>query len=549
MWGVEENSLSRNDIWLWGACNLNLKRNGGFLQSDAADLKNAKELHMMKMTPGQREIDKMFKRRDRYEIPDWQRQKIWPRAKKQKLIDTILRGWKLPKFYFYKIAEDQFEVVDGQQRLTAIFEFNANILPLSETSAQAFGAEYYKDLPITISEAFDDFEIEYDEIENATDEELKEFFQRLQEGLPTTSSEKLNSIHSKFRDYCKRLASHEFFKKKVGFPDTRYAHFDVIAKVATLELEGISSGLRYDDLKKVFDNYASFSPTSAGGKKLKQTFDYLNHVFSERSPLLKNRTIVQSFATIVARILSTGKGAGSEAKVRKFFEQFMKELSAQIELGQNATDADYIAFQRSVSANLIGGAKVRQEVLLRKLLTLAPEIAELFDPSIVAESGLRGRVVQLGESVSDLVSKTNLIYSSVHGDDLFKPTNKSIQALRHLGKPAKDFSGYKDFVDELYFLFHESVGLRLAGFAKVQSFADINALRTELRHDVDHGSKGKVRAKRRNLSAVFAKYAGASSPLVIAPEKFLPVQANILLALESDLLSLSSVLVQSAAKR
>lgn len=57
---------------------------------------------IMKMTSDKRAIDKIYKRRDRYEIPDWQRQKVWGRARQQALIDSILRGWKLPKFYFLR---------------------------------------------------------------------------------------------------------------------------------------------------------------------------------------------------------------------------------------------------------------------------------------------------------------------------------------------------------------------------------------------------------------------------------------------------------------
>ena len=63
----------------------------------------------MKMTAGRRALDKIYKRRDRYEIPDWQREEVWDRAKKQQLIHSILRGWKLPKFYFYKIGDDEYE--------------------------------------------------------------------------------------------------------------------------------------------------------------------------------------------------------------------------------------------------------------------------------------------------------------------------------------------------------------------------------------------------------------------------------------------------------
>jgi hypothetical protein len=31
----------------------------------------------MRMTPGRRALDKVYKRRDRYEIPDWQRERVW----------------------------------------------------------------------------------------------------------------------------------------------------------------------------------------------------------------------------------------------------------------------------------------------------------------------------------------------------------------------------------------------------------------------------------------------------------------------------------------
>ena len=63
----------------------------------------------MKMTPQRRALDKIYKRRDRYEIPEWQREEVWDTAKKQQLIDSILRGWRLPKFYFVKSAEDEYE--------------------------------------------------------------------------------------------------------------------------------------------------------------------------------------------------------------------------------------------------------------------------------------------------------------------------------------------------------------------------------------------------------------------------------------------------------
>ena len=182
------------------------------------------------MTSQTRAIDKVYRRRDRYEIPDWQREKVWSSEQKQSLIDSILRGWRLPKFYFLKLSEEEIEVVDGQQRLTAIFEFFGNELPLSKKSSKDFGGEYYKNLPQKYADFFDDFEIEFDLIEDADEKDLKEFFQRLQQGLPLTSSEKLNSVHSKLRDFCRKMSQHQFFERKVLTSNKRYGHFDIVAK-------------------------------------------------------------------------------------------------------------------------------------------------------------------------------------------------------------------------------------------------------------------------------------------------------------------------------
>jgi hypothetical protein len=495
----------------------------------------------MKMESKTRAIDKIYKRRDRYEIPDWQRQEVWSRTKKQTLIDTILRGWKLPKFYFLKVSDDpeSYEVVDGQQRLVTIFEFFENALPLPPDTAKEFGGAYYENLPDKVTDRFDDYEIEFDEIENASEEEIKGFFQRLQEGLPLTSAEKLNSIHSKLRDYILKLTKHSFFKK-VSASDTRYGHFDILAKVAAIEIEGIATGLRYNDLRAVFKSQSQFSASSDTAKRLKAALVFVNSGFDVNAGrLLRNRTVVQSLLTLVCRLIQSGHvKVGYEKRIRQFFVHFLQELNKQVELGHKATDPDYITFQRTVNANIKSGARIRQGILLRKLLAGFPEVIELFDPAAVAESGLKGTIVATAKEIVKLIGVANEQYAGPHGEDLFKSTNKTVQAQAHLGHPIQDFGDYKSFMDDLYFLFHESVSTRLAGKVP-ESFKDVNALRTSLQHDVDHGKPKKIKAKKKLLGQVFAKYAGAPSPAGLAPERFVVVQANLLAALRKDLQQLT----------
>jgi hypothetical protein len=81
--------------------------------------------------------------------PDFQRQEVWPLAKKKRLIDTILREWSIPPVHFVVTVDNRLEVLDGQQRLASIrdflhdqFSIDANISPFDETLQPLHGRFY-----------------------------------------------------------------------------------------------------------------------------------------------------------------------------------------------------------------------------------------------------------------------------------------------------------------------------------------------------------------------------------------------------------------------
>ena len=491
----------------------------------------------MKMTDHRRALDKIYKRRDRYDIPDWQREEVWSKSRKQKLIDSILRGWRLPKFYFLLTSDnpEEFEVVDGQQRLLAIWEFFDNELPLSsESDSVTGGASLYEDLPDHLSDRFDDYEIDYDQIEGAyDDEDLKEFFQRLQEGLPLTSSEKLNSVHSKLRDFCRELSEHQFFTRKTSVSPRRYGYFDIVAKVAALEIESITASLRYNDLKSTFEAQKAFSESSSVAKRLRQTLGTLDLIFPGKDTRLRNRTIVQSVSTFVSSMTSTETARSRAADIGKFIDFFLDELARQVVLGQEATDKDFIQFQKTVNANVRSGPQTRQNILLRKLFVHDPTFTDLFGFESIAGCGLTEEIGRLGDSIGLSVTGLNHQYSAIHGEDLFKMTNRTAKALIQLGTPISDLDKYKQFIDDLYFLLVEGAGPRLR--EKLQSFEDIKLLRLGLRHDLDHGRPRQAAKKRKRIGTVFSQYARSPSPQTVAPEQFPAIQGSILRRVFSDL--------------
>lgn len=390
-------------------------------------------------------------------------------------------------------------------------------------------------MPDEVSDAFDDYELDFDEIIDADDEDQKEFFQRLQEGLPLTSSEKLNAVHSKLRDYCAKLSNHKFFSETTTVSNKRYGYFDISAKVLTLEIEGLDAGTRYPEVKEIFQTQTSFSGNSAVARRVKTALEILHSELAAPTKQLRNRTLVQAILSLTCHLIQAGLEKNQHKELAQFIEHFLSELTRQVELGQQATDPDYVVFQRTINANIRSGARTRNDILLRKLFQYKPGFFSDFSQSSTLSSGISAQIEASVKEISVSISNANEKYAAVHGKDLFKPTNKSMKALTTaLDAKVSSFNDYKTFVENLYFLFRESIGQRLDGILP-PSFRDVNSLRTLNEHDVDHGKPSKASKKRKELADTFSVYAGDRSPESLDPGRFLVVQSNVLAALEADL--------------
>src|SRR4051812_14755666 len=55
--------------------------------------------------------------------PDFQRGSVWSKQKQRLLIDSILRSWYVPPVHVVRTPNQEQVVLDGQQRLRAIFDF------------------------------------------------------------------------------------------------------------------------------------------------------------------------------------------------------------------------------------------------------------------------------------------------------------------------------------------------------------------------------------------------------------------------------------------
>jgi len=175
---------------------------------------------------------------------EYQRGAVWNENQKKKLIDSVLRGYPLPLIYLHfkkkEVAgyqRDALEIIDGQQRINALFEFSENAFELFDPKQDdkyaqfpdfikndncSWGRKKYRDLNPDDKNKFDNSDIFVVKITTDNDFEARDLFIRLQAGLPLNPQEKRDAWPGGYTEFVlqfggkpeiPRYRGHDFFRK------------------------------------------------------------------------------------------------------------------------------------------------------------------------------------------------------------------------------------------------------------------------------------------------------------------------------------------------
>ena len=166
----------------------------------------------MKTRPRTWTIETTVRRKDRINPkPQYQRTPVWNDAKRQLLLDSILRQYDMPKFYLRVSVEGPYEheVVDGQQRLLAIWDFHDDRYQLGNESNDIpdFGdlsGKRFSELSSDIQDRFGLFELNIVEVEDASELEIRDLISEATGRDSTESSRKAKcDARKNARFYCR----------------------------------------------------------------------------------------------------------------------------------------------------------------------------------------------------------------------------------------------------------------------------------------------------------------------------------------------------------
>jgi hypothetical protein len=131
---------------------------------------------------------------------DYQRSdKVWPPAARSYLIETIMLGYPVPKMALHQTTDlrtrrTKKEIVDGQQRSQAIFDFLEDKLRLSGNTG--FPRKTYSQLLPEDQQRFVDYSLSVDLFVGATPEQIRQVFRRMNSyTVPLNPQEKRHATH------------------------------------------------------------------------------------------------------------------------------------------------------------------------------------------------------------------------------------------------------------------------------------------------------------------------------------------------------------------
>lgn len=317
--------------------------------------------------------------------PDYQRPPAWSLKQKQLLMDTILRGYDIPKFYWRRVERSDgklYEVIDGQQRLRTIWEFNRGEFALSKDADPIDGykiAGFKQDqLPPDLMLAFDTYQLDVVEITDGAapddDDEVRDMFLRLQNGTTLKAQEKRNAMSGGMRDFVKALAKHPFFEN-CAFNNKRFTFDHVAAQTILLELNGGPTNVRDADLNRMYKEYPEFDPGGATAKKVRRVYDYLLRAFPEKTPELERYNVITLYS-LVSLLLDGYASHGLELALANWFISFEIERRNDESLPEEERNVGLVEYRRLISQSTDAEESIRArlEMFERRFFHANPAI-------------------------------------------------------------------------------------------------------------------------------------------------------------------------------
>lgn len=239
-----------------------------------------------------------------FDPPYQRRGRLWSDRDKAYLIDTIINGFDVPKLYLADFQFGQsslnslklpYAIIDGKQRLEAIFDFFDNNITLNEDFKfrkepdLKLGGLSLRDLKAAFPKIADNFEnssLDIMSVFAEDEEDIHEIFVRLNRSKPLTGAEVRNAVVGPVPEVIRKLATHDFFEENIRFGVSRAGDLNAAAKILLFEYENKPTATKKVDLDKFAKDRVDKDRLELASRRSIDTLNYMTEVFIPKDMLM-----------------------------------------------------------------------------------------------------------------------------------------------------------------------------------------------------------------------------------------------------------------------
>ena len=242
------------------------------------------------------ELHRRYKRGDLDLRPSFQRKDVWNKIKKSKLIESVLRNIPIPAIYLSEKDDSSWEVIDGQQRLRAFFDFLDDGYEMGKLPVlSSLTGSNFTSLDTKYQRRIEDYQLHIFIIKKESHPDIKfDIFERINEGASQLNAQELRNciFRGEGIELIRKLAKDKEFKKVIGkkLQTSRSKDEEIVLRFLSLYLKGYEaySGNLNMFLNDTLRNFHSFKDKLIDiEKKFENTMSLIYEVFGENA-FIKN---------------------------------------------------------------------------------------------------------------------------------------------------------------------------------------------------------------------------------------------------------------------
>lgn len=221
-----------------------------------------------------KEIYDSFKNGNLLVDNSYQRRKVWMLKDNVRLIETILLNWIIPEIFLWPAdinpdtGDTITHIVDGQQRINAIFDFISGQYKLQDKFLLSkndnkinYANKKFSELSPELKKNIWMYSISIVNIDrNCTIQDIKHMFYRLNlTDYSLNEQEKRNSLDNEFGNTSKDLSNNEFWEKNKVFSNSdikRMKDIEYCSNIIILAREGIVDQTNNRKINEAYDDLA-----------------------------------------------------------------------------------------------------------------------------------------------------------------------------------------------------------------------------------------------------------------------------------------------------